>query len=918
MIITKLRIKNFGKVSDLKVEFGEKLNVVYGANEAGKTTILAFIKAMLYGMTSRKRDIRENDRLRFQPWNRDFGEGELYFRDEKEREFCIKRKLGNDRTINVSDVLTARRIPSYERTSPGEVMLGLGEAAFTRTIYVPQLGCTVSPDRDDEIMARLMNLQQTGEEQVSLQKALTSLDKERKKITIRSGNGKLDSLRNLLFNFRNEREKVQKLHDENIADQSELNNLQGRKADLQKKTAELEEKRIILKKHKQYLEYEELRKYQEELNSLQKELEQIDEYLLCGDSLVNSQFLQEVQTNLIDWQNKDKQAKELEKELKEKSLELEKIEGVLGGFPGFEGLAADNTGGQVLLKEKNKETLTEKLSLFEKQRKEKEELERQLVVKKSGLGLLTAFYELTPAEEEEIAKKEELKRKLEDEQNKDAQVDTLRRDIISDKLKSAQIFIVSGLVAIVAGIISGLVFHPVSYVVSLFGAIAGFYGFSQAKKLRAALAEIENRLSTAGQSDTLKKELEKVSADLSAIYQRYGASDSQQFAAMKRRFELVNNEITIIEAKIRDRTDQYSQEEEEELRRQLQECDDYLKNILTLSACNSLNDFNEKLKKFSEHINSKENIRREIENLKNRADKLFSMMRDIEKAICEKLYLEFVGGEAIGKAETLIKEFEVKINKKKELTIRIETNKKNYQERLAGRILADIAAAAEEYQALDVNEQDMEDEEGLEFKLKELNEERLDIAKKITGLESGISSRFKDLRDIATIEEELELVTQQIKRYEEILDALDLTKTMLTSSFEELQNSFGPILNNNVGSILKKITRGKYSDVGVAENYSITIKDDTQWDRELEFFSNGTLDQVYFALRLGIIGLAYDNDIKLPLILDDTFVQYDDERLASVLEYLSEYAEQHQVLLFTCHKREAEILQGKEFNYINI
>ncbi|QNB45482.1 hypothetical protein BR63_03605 [Thermanaerosceptrum fracticalcis] len=653
------------------------------------------------------------------------------------------------------------------------------------------------------------------------------------------------------------------------------------------------------------------------MNSLQKDLEQIDEHLLCGDSLVDSQFLQEVQTNLIDWQNKDKQAKELEKELKEKSLELEKIEAVLGGFPGFEGLA-DNTGAQVILKEKNKETLTEKLSLFEKQRKEKEELEQQLVIKKSGLGLLTAFYELTPAEEEEIAKKEELKRKLEDEQKKDSQVDTLRRDIISDKLKSAQIFIVSGLVAVVAGIIIGLVFHPVSYVVSLFGAIAGFYGFSQAKKQKAALAEIEKRLSTAGQSDSLKKELEKVTADLSTVYQRFGASDSQQFAALKRGFVLVNNEITIIEAKIRDRTDQFSPEEEEELRSQLKESTDYLQNILALTGCNSVNDFNEKLKKFSEHINSKENIRREIENLKNRVDKLFSMMREIEKAICEKLHLELVGREAIGKAETLIKEFEVKLTRKKELTIRIETNKKNYQERLAGRSMVDIAATAEEYKAQDGNEHDIEDEEDLELKLKELNEERLDIAKKITGLESGISNRFKDLRDIATIEEELELVTQQIKQYEEILEALDLAKNMLSESFEELQNSFGPILNNNVGSILKKITRGKYSDVGVAENYSITIKDDTQWDRELEFFSNGTLDQVYFALRLGIIGLAYDSDIKLPLILDDTFVQYDDERLASVLEYLLEYAEQHQVLLFTCHRREAEILQGKEFNYINI
>lgn len=917
MIITKLRIKNFGKVKDLEVEFGEKLNVVYGANEAGKTTILAFIKAMLYGMTSRKRDIRENDRLRFQPWNGDFGEGELYFRNEKKREFCIKRQLGNDRTLNVSDVLTGKRKPSYERTSPGEVILGLGEATFTRTIYVPQLGCAVAPDKDDEIMGRLMNLQQTGEEQVSLQKSLTSLDKERKRITIRSGNGKLDSLRNLQFNLRNERQKVQNLHEENIVDQSELNKLQERKADLKIDLEELQNKKIFLKKHKQYLEYEELRKCVEELASLQKDVKQIEEQLLCGDRFMDSQFLQEIQTTLIDWKNKDKQAKELEKELNKKSLELEKIEAVLAGFSGFEKLS-ENTGAQMLLKEKHKETLIEKLSLFEKQRKEKEDLERQLAEKKSGLGFLTAFYELTPADEEEITKKEQLKGKLEDELKQDPQVENLRRDIINDKLKSAQIFIFSGIVAVAAGIIMGLVFHPVSYVVSLFGAIAAFYGFSQAKKQKTALAEIEKRLSAADQSNSLKKELEKVSADLYAFYQRYGASDNQQFATLKRRFELASNEIIIMEAKIRDRIEQLSSEEEEELRGQLKESTDYLQNILASTSCNSVNDFNEKLKEFSARNNFKENVRREIENLTNRADKLFSEMRDIEEAICEKLHLDLAGREGIYQADTLIKNFEAKLTSKKELTILIESNEKNYHERLAGRSLADIAAAAEEYEPQDGNHHDMEDEDNLELNLKKLNEERLDITEQITGLESRISSRFKDSRDIAAIEAELELVTQKIKQYEEILEALDLAKDTLSESFEELQNSFGPILNRNVGRILEKITQGKYFDVGVAENYGITIKDDTQWDRKLEFFSNGTLDQVYFALRLGIIGLAYDSDIKLPLILDDTFTQYDDERLSSVLEYLLEYAEQHQVLLFTCHRREAEILQGREFNYINI
>ena len=81
-----------------------------------------------------------------------------------------------------------------------------------------------------------------------------------------------------------------------------------------------------------------------------------------------------------------------------------------------------------------------------------------------------------------------------------------------------------------------------------------------------------------------------------------------------------------------------------------------------------------------------------------------------------------------------------------------------------------------------------------------------------------------------------------------------------------IAKEFRPILNNKVGSILNKITGGKYGEVGIAENYNITVKDDHQWTRELEYFSNGTLDQVYFALRLGIIGLAYENGIKLPLI----------------------------------------------------
>lgn len=916
MIITQLKIKSFGKLNNLNIEFGDKLNVVYGPNEAGKTTILAFIKAMLYGMTSRKRDIRENDRLRFQPWHGDFGAGELYFKDENKSEFVIRRNLGNVRRDNlqVTSVQTGQRIPEYERNNPGEAILGLGEAAFMRTIYVPQLGCTVSPDKDDEIMARLMNLQETGEEQVSLLKALDNLEKERKKITIRSGNGKLDKLYTLQFNLHREKEKVERLHDENIADQTELNHLLERKAHVQNELKELEEKENILKKHQQYLEYEELRNRQRELNSLEQDLKRIDDQLWCGERPVDVLFLQEVRTELMEWHNRDKQLKDLEKELKDKSVEMKEIEDALSGFSGFEGLG-DNIGTQVFLHEKNRETLAEKISFLEKQRKEKEELEQQLANKKAHLGLLSAFYQITPAEEEEISRKEEYKLELEDELKKDNRVDHLRRDMTRDRLKNARILMVSSFVAALLGIIFGLVLHPVSFILSLLGTIVGFYGFIQVKKFKAALAEMEKQLTNTDQ-DRLRKELEKVSAELFAVYQRYGVSDSKEFAAKKKRFDLENNEIRILETQIRDRSDQFFQEEE--IRKQLKECIDYLENILALTGCNSVVDFNAKLKIFSQYKNSQENIRRDIENLSSKIDQLLTSKKELEKTICDKLGLKPDGREAMVEAENFIKETEARLTRKNELIIRLETSKKNFQERLTGRNLAEIAAAAEEYRAQNIIEPDLEDENDLQSRLKELNEERLEIAKRIIGLESGISNRFKDVWDIAAIEEELDQVTQQIRHYEEILDVLDLVKMMLTESFGELQKSFGPILNNKVGSILNKITGGKYGEVGIAENYNITVKDDHQWTRELEYFSNGTLDQVYFALRLGIIGLAYENGIKLPLILDDTFVQYDDERLASVLEYLLDYAKEHQVLLFTCHRREAEMLQGKEFNYINL
>ena len=69
MQIKKIHISNFGKLHEMQMDFSEGLNVINGENGWGKSTLAAFLKAMLYGMdVTTKRSLLENERRRYKPW----------------------------------------------------------------------------------------------------------------------------------------------------------------------------------------------------------------------------------------------------------------------------------------------------------------------------------------------------------------------------------------------------------------------------------------------------------------------------------------------------------------------------------------------------------------------------------------------------------------------------------------------------------------------------------------------------------------------------------------------------------------------------------------------------------------------------------------------------------------------------------
>lgn len=115
------------------------------------------------------------------------------------------------------------------------------------------------------------------------------------------------------------------------------------------------------------------------------------------------------------------------------------------------------------------------------------------------------------------------------------------------------------------------------------------------------------------------------------------------------------------------------------------------------------------------------------------------------------------------------------------------------------------------------------------------------------------------------------------------------------------------------------VTDGKYTQVKINDNLDVTVENPvTKEIIDIDSLSGGTMDQLYFALRFSIISSIRGEN--LPLILDDCFIQYDNRRLENMLEYLSKINKEKQILLFTCHHREKEILDnlGLKYNLINL
>jgi len=123
----------------------------------------------------------------------------------------------------------------------------------------------------------------------------------------------------------------------------------------------------------------------------------------------------------------------------------------------------------------------------------------------------------------------------------------------------------------------------------------------------------------------------------------------------------------------------------------------------------------------------------------------------------------------------------------------------------------------------------------------------------------------------------------------------------MSESFAQIRRSYGSNLEKRTLDIFSQITGGKYSRVNVSSTLELEAEQSGSFTaHSIEYLSRGTIDQAYLSLRLAVTELITEKE-RLPIMLDDSLSQYDDERAYTALKFLNDYSADTQTVLFTCH-----------------
>ena len=162
MKINYLKINGFGKLENKEIKLSENINLIYGNNESGKSTLLKFISGMFYGISKNKNKKEFSDYEKYKPWNKDEFSGKIIyqldnneqyevFRDFTKKNPIIYNKNGEDISKHFNIDKTKGNEFFYEQTQ-------IDEETFFSTAMISQKQVVLDNNEQQTLTQKMANI----------------------------------------------------------------------------------------------------------------------------------------------------------------------------------------------------------------------------------------------------------------------------------------------------------------------------------------------------------------------------------------------------------------------------------------------------------------------------------------------------------------------------------------------------------------------------------------------------------------------------------------------------------------------------------------------------------------------------------------------------------------------------------------
>ncbi len=860
MKINKINYKTYGKLKDQNISLSEGINVIYGENEAGKSTIFDSIKTLIYGFTPANRDQHP-----YTNWETN----DISFSAEIETQQGIQwvdRQLKSAPKLTLSEKEGTQ--VDVKRNDALIESQSISEKLYDSIFHLTSEDLLeLENDSWDHIQDKLISnfgmdyLQKPSEVIESLEKEIGALWRPTKR-----GNPLIrqyeTEVRTLQKNKRDAMEQFEAL--ERKEDQLEV--LKSTLKDLQDHKKQVQEQIRAIREHLP------IKSKLDTIDWLQSQIENPNAYALVeSDALLQlthlKASLEEVNETLdhlkLEKETLEQSKRSISEGDRQLHLHQESFQSILPLIHQLDQIERKMSDALVN-RDENKAAI---------------EAEFQLIFKTTPSDDLLQQYGKVISHINPYELKSNLFKYIEKAESNAIELEK-RQMIGNQKRRENGILIaVSGLVIVVLFAFFQTYLTYIGWLPLLAMGYAGA-NLLQSKKALGTFYDLEKIKEEVNESIAPVKLPEYVWEDKSFLIINKIEKLSRLYIEgqkIKASMETLNAEKTTLQEEIENRLSFMTFDRQRDIR-------------LTYNM------FKVRLDETVEKQNDNEKIDIKIENVNAKAQQLNEKIESIELKINALTQQLIKLGE--GDLENGIERF--RQNKQ------LEEKQRLYQDELL-----EIGAKVQAYQSFEPKEEiDAVRLAQLEESLQSILENEKEELIQKTTLESEIQHiKENDLLD--EIESQIMVLKDKIQEAEKERNRLMVLSEVIQFADDQFRKENQPDILKSVSHYLSVMTNQKYSHVMINDGYELQIVVNGEVKSLANAFSKGTISQLYFAFRLAVIEMISQPQETLPIVFDEALVNWDEKRFYQTMKLLELVSEKHQVIIFTCHEWLAERMGDK-------